>query len=789
MKMRQWVLLLGMFGLLTACGGGGGTGVPGGEGTVDMYLTDVADTQVEAVWATITQISLRSASGDWLDLLPAGENLEVNLLDLQSVRMLVGSLNVPPGTYDAVRVQFGAIRVVENGQMQQVDLVTDKVELPIGLVVEPNGHFEVTVDINVREALEKLAGNWVFDPTKPSVGRVDVKETPPADANVAPNPNVPGEREVLVKGEVVEVYPSIQAFLMEVAAADLPAKLREVNWLVLVSASTEFRPPGTGFGDLRPGRKVAVKGVAVRKNGRRALFASSVLLKVPEVPGTARGIIREILPYEDGDTVGLVRLGDPYGWWLEPEPEDGPVMEHVWVAVRTTTQLQDETGNPLSFQDLRVGMKAVAKGTWGNGVPKHTKVLQAEKMVVSDVRIPVRLTGYIHEVDEENQRLLVVTDPSVEPWRDGPRSPERPDEQVWVYVTPETHIADSQGKALTFGDLQPGLMVNVLGFRTPDGVQAREIVVEHPQQAVRFEGVITEIFADTTTFLLAPEHPSIYTGLRVEVTEQTVLLDEYGQPITFADLRVGDRVEGWGVWTQPVVSLRAETVIRKHGPRKVQLAGRITELLPQEQAFRMQALHCGDLGPDSWDEDSGEEMDDPEDEMGDQAGGLGNPGGEDADDDSGDHPFGARCVVRVRVSSSTQIVDDRGSQLSYADLQGGMLVGVAGTWVAGAMEPTVEAQQILVRTQPVPVTGVEVYGVIAGVDAENGRFTLQTRAGTITVQTDEQTVYEQQPGDQPIQFSDLQVGDFVEVEGIFLESFVEVVILARKVERYTAFPL
>jgi len=104
------VLLLAALGILAACVGDGGAGP--GTGSTAVYLSDdpfpfddVSRVDVHIVKVEVTQGDTADVTVPWLTV--AEPNRAFNLLDLQQgTSTLLGSADLPPGHYGAVRLQL-----------------------------------------------------------------------------------------------------------------------------------------------------------------------------------------------------------------------------------------------------------------------------------------------------------------------------------------------------------------------------------------------------------------------------------------------------------------------------------------------------------------------------------------------------------------------------------------------------------------------------------------------------------------------------------------------------------
>lgn len=102
-------LLLGSAGILSLLGCGGGGGSSAASATLGLYLTDSFRSDYDHVWMTLHKVELRStANGAFVTSFdsPTGEIFDAKRLrDVSGERFsFLGVGEVPPGTYDAIRV-------------------------------------------------------------------------------------------------------------------------------------------------------------------------------------------------------------------------------------------------------------------------------------------------------------------------------------------------------------------------------------------------------------------------------------------------------------------------------------------------------------------------------------------------------------------------------------------------------------------------------------------------------------------------------------------------------------
>lgn len=776
-------IILGTFTLWTACGGGGaGSPISPPTGSslnnLSFYLTDAPLDGVQSLWVALNSISIRNAdTNEWQNVVSFSPAQEFDILSLQTVRQLVASVRVPPGTYNSIRVDLADVRVVRNGDSRSVTLATNAIDLPVTFTVSETGVVEITIDIEASLALIESQTGLRFDPTR-------IKVLPPVALMVLPpgasgdevppppdNGNDPSRRPVVVKGKVLAIFPENLAFIMQRDGSDdglspqeHPGNLGH-QILVLTRKDTRYFPEGKGFGDLAIGMTVAVAGTPVISGNQDAIVAFEVYMRPEEPPSndTVRGIILEVLK-----DLRLVKVGKPWDDPIRPiSGDDGgdhpgrwhPPMDYTWVAITDGTQIVNPDGTPLTIDDLRVGQFTEVSGVW-----RASDIFEAYTMIVFDQGPPPQpeqIAGVIVEINATDHMLTVVVGVPGGPWDPVvPESHERePVKLVNVKVTENTIIQGQDGQALTFEELRVGMTIEAVGRFEGDVLIADRIrVLGGPPEVVPFAGIIRE--KDDASRILVLEYPRPLgddTGvelppLRIKVTEDTQIEDASGNPLTWIDLAIGQFIRGEG---KPIPE---EQLIVAHwirvgetpppSPPSV-VVGRITDIHPESRSF---ILAVGDA--------SG----------GGSGGGTPPTGGwhpQGFDDPGSSH----ETLVEVFTNDDTEFVDSDGSLFAFEDLNIGDFVECIGEWTPQEDAPPGFHARRVQRIQPPPL--VVVHGVILEINAEQKAFLLAPEVGAddpnapdhaIWVETTPETRFFDDQGN-PLSFEDLQVGNVVTVGG------------------------
>ncbi|MDX1739779.1 MAG: DUF5666 domain-containing protein, partial [Rhodothermales bacterium] len=274
-------------------------------------------------------------------------------------------------------------------------------------------------------------------------------------------------------------------------------------------------------------------------------------------------------------------------------------LENHFIAVTEQTKYSGPAGEELTFADLKVGVFVQVHGVLGDGL-----VPTALRVKVEDQPGPreFEVRGFIRE---KSDNAILLT------WGTGTGT-MGPDFALKILVTDDTRILGKDEQPITFDDLQVDDFVEVRGFVNEDGnAVARLIEVEDPERReITVAGAIQEL----------GDRIVVVRSIPFEVTEDTKIYDETGEPLSFSDLRVGEfvKVEGYLIpASRRAVALKIE--VRKH--RYVHLVGTINEI------------------------------------------------GTDAISVSG---------IRVFVTSDTRILDIDGNPIEFSELQVGFVVRVVG---------------------------------------------------------------------------------------------------------------
>ncbi|MBI2839908.1 MAG: hypothetical protein HYX75_16460 [Acidobacteria bacterium] len=185
---------------------------------------------------------------------------------------------------------------------------------------------------------------------------------------------------------------------------------------------------------------------------------------------------------------------------------DSIVVAGITVVVDSFTIIEDENHNPSSFSSLQVGQRVEVKGT-----PQPDGSILASKIEIKEVNQAIKLEGTIQAIGD----MLIVVAAQV------------------VHVDAATILEGDDDMPIHFGDLKPGMKVEVEGIVQDDGsVLANKIEADTSSPGLSATGRLT---ATTAT--------SIRIGKRVYgLLKSTKIRDRSGHTLKPSDLRVGMQV-------------------------------------------------------------------------------------------------------------------------------------------------------------------------------------------------------------------------------------------------------
>jgi hypothetical protein len=291
-SMGMALILICLAALLAACGGGGGGGSAGsspatasGTGSVAVLITDGPSVDMDALWLTITKVSL----------IPADDGKEVVIYDDQTpdrVNVLAYKTEdepffltlkneVPAGSYSKIRLE------IENIEIEGGPCADKRIKLPSGKIdLNPRGGFHVDEGETIAIQLDFDANKWINLHEAGNSGKCILRPVIFVDIHAL------GQKErcpKIVKGAIEAIGES--KILLK------PEGNRGTVWVILDETTVVIDATGAvgDKSDLNAGDTVFVRGRLTSEGLLASLVVEGDLLKVS---GTAHGVVQgNVFPF------------------------------------------------------------------------------------------------------------------------------------------------------------------------------------------------------------------------------------------------------------------------------------------------------------------------------------------------------------------------------------------------------------------------------------------------------------------------------------------------------------
>ncbi|MCD2200519.1 DUF4382 domain-containing protein [Halobacterium sp. KA-4] len=165
--MSRTVATLAVAALLVTAGCTGFFGGDGGEGTVEMYVSDQpgAIEDFQHLNVTITEVAVHPANAteneSWVTRDVDNRTVDLTRLEGENAS-LVGNLSVPADTYEMVFVRIDGIdATLTSGESADVKLPSERLHLNSEFTVEANETVSFVYDIRVHET---GSGRYILRP-------------------------------------------------------------------------------------------------------------------------------------------------------------------------------------------------------------------------------------------------------------------------------------------------------------------------------------------------------------------------------------------------------------------------------------------------------------------------------------------------------------------------------------------------------------------------------------------------------------------------------------------------
>jgi hypothetical protein len=318
----------------------------------------------------------------------------------------------------------------------------------------------------------------------------------------------PPDPGTVIRGIVTDIFPDQMILTIETFRPD--------GSIVTVQATEDTVIRGK-HGEM-PFEDIPIESFAMVKGewSEDILIADEIFIRHQSPPppmDVVKGIIHEI----DAEN-HILFIGRP------DQPDSVPV--HV-----TPDTVLLGFGGPITFDQIEIGMFAIAEGVWEEDhlIAALVKIRDGEPPPMDVVK------GIIHEIDAENHILFIGR-------------PDQPD-SVPVHVTPDTVLLGFGGP-ITFDQIEIGMFAIAEGVWEENHFIAALVKVrdgEPPPPPDFVEGIIHEIDAENhILFIGPPEQPD---SVAVFITPDTELIGIHG-PITFDQIEIGMFAIAEGVWEE-----------------------------------------------------------------------------------------------------------------------------------------------------------------------------------------------------------------------------------------------
>lgn len=227
--------------------------------------------------------------------------------------------------------------------------------------------------------------------------------------------------------------------------------------------------------------------------------------------GAAGNLVAKVIRVEDEPREDEIQIKGE----IEAIGGDSLVVAGRVFKVNADTEIFDDDGNPITFEELSVGLFVEVRGeAQEDGTFLATRITIEEREDDEEDE-EIEINGVIAAIGDSS--LLV--------------------QGFTIVVTETTVILGDEDEAIAFADLRVGQRVEIRGVKNADGtVEALEIHVEDPapnEGEMQITGPVVRVGEGSIQVVV----------FAFAVNESTVILDENGNPISLADIRVGFIVE------------------------------------------------------------------------------------------------------------------------------------------------------------------------------------------------------------------------------------------------------
>lgn len=123
------------------------------NGSAAVYIKDPPPANWSAIYVTITSISIHNSTSGWHSLKML-KPISVNLVDVAVTPELLGSITLPPGHYQMIRLNLsGTVSGVYNGKTYSISLLKTTVFIAGQFTITKGSTTSITLDFNSAQSI------------------------------------------------------------------------------------------------------------------------------------------------------------------------------------------------------------------------------------------------------------------------------------------------------------------------------------------------------------------------------------------------------------------------------------------------------------------------------------------------------------------------------------------------------------------------------------------------------------------------------------------------------------
>lgn len=342
--------------------------------------------------------------------------------------------------------------------------------------------------------------------------------------------------------------------LVEVGSTEVPTtlvvKYNDVDYSVNVTSSTvlgQRRDQQTKLSDWIPGDAIRVIGT---KNENTGVIDATILVNTSIVVWSHRGVNGWITAIDTAASKITVAYG----------------VATYTLRVLDTTNVYIPGKGKVTINELKVGDRIRARALKRYGTTeldaKIIVVLRRGNMIFQKLRTNVFSAELLEIAGTEaptTLRVKILTSPALK-LGDVNNLIGVPGDEKTINVTEDTALVRRWFGKTTLEEFTPGDTLMIVGRAEDDGTITAKLIRDNDIWRVSSEGVsgeITSIDSAASTFVIS----WLGKTVTVKVTSTTKIVDGTNTAATLADLAVGDKVRGRGVWSATTEVVTADVVV------------------------------------------------------------------------------------------------------------------------------------------------------------------------------------------------------------------------------------